>query len=102
MTLNGSVRGGAAGKGHLGGEKGSEQVEMVPRDGAPGQLPRPPLHPLPTRPSFSDRLPIRPSELLKVRARLLPHLAVALRIRLCALAAVRVKRDAHTRSQCTR
>lgn len=42
---------------------------MTPRDGSVGHLPRPPLHPLPTRPSFSDRLPMRPSELLKVRAR---------------------------------
>ena len=28
--------------------------------------PRQPLHPLPSRPSFADRLPPRPSELLKV------------------------------------
>jgi hypothetical protein len=54
--------------GGAGSGKGQEGVELQAREGPAGQVPRPPLHPLPSRPSFSDRLPTRPSELLKVSA----------------------------------
>lgn len=47
-----------------------EGLELQPKEGS-GPLQatpsRPPMAQLPPRPSFSDRLPTRPSELLKAR-----------------------------------
>lgn len=44
--------------------EGPSGEATLPKAGRAG--PRQPLHPLPSRPSLGDRLPPRPSELLKV------------------------------------
>ena len=43
-----------------------ESLNSVEEEGSPSTAPRQPLHPLTSRSSLADRLPPRPSELLKV------------------------------------
>lgn len=57
------------------GDWGDEDGGPLRDAGGPSgsNLPRPPLHPLPSHGSFSSQLPPRPSELLKVRLSLHLH-----------------------------
>lgn len=58
-----------AGQGN-GGDWGDEDEGSLRDAGGPSgsNMPRPPLHPLPSRGSFTSQLPPRPSELLKVQS----------------------------------